>query len=55
MSVESEEPKDLSEEDKRRNLQVNYFIMRQMWQVIRGRSAYKAHEGFDSGRAKEIY
>ena len=35
-------------DDQKLNRQVNYFIMRRMWQVIRGRSAddtiYKAFE-----------
>ena len=46
-------PQDLSEENKRHNRQINYFIMRYMWQVVCKRGTGRIYEAF--GMSRERY
>lgn len=46
-------PQDLGEENKRHNRQINYFIMRYMWQVVCKRGTGRIYEAF--GMSRERY
>lgn len=51
--METEVTKALSDKDKQFNRQINYFIMRYMWQVVRGRNSQDTiYLAFGTSRAR---